>query len=269
MQYNRIFFLTILLFCLFFSPFPSFAEAPAPVAAESMEMVPDLLGDDEFYEDGEDEWEDELAAPVGFTDPLEPVNRFFFVFNDKLYDWVLKPVADGYSFLLPHGVRQGIANFFTNLGAPVRLLSSVFQGNSDKSGVIVERFFINTTLGMLGFIDVAQSKFNLPPQKSDFGQTFGRWGFGGGPYFCLPLLGPSSLRDTVGMGVDIVVAPTKYIYEEWQGRVSLYSVETVNNLSLHPDLYDDLRRMTLDPYVAVRQAYYDYRSRLVEESKSQ
>ncbi len=255
-----------LLFCFSFVLLPSVAVATEEAAATT-EAMPDLLGDDFYTDEADEDWESSWAEEQGaIDDPFEPVNRFFFAVNDKLYYWVLKPVSRGYSWSFPYEVRNSFAHFFTNLGAPVRLLNSILQGNSDKSLVIVERFFLNTTLGGLGFFDVAQEKFALERQKSDFGQTLGRWGFGFGPYLYVPFLGPSSLRGMMGIGGNMLVNPARFIYDDWYGRAAFYSVEAVNTLSLHPNLYDDLRKMTLDPYVAARQAYYDYRSQVVAES---
>ncbi len=192
------------------------------------------------------------------------MNRAFFTFNDKMYDWVLKPVSEGYSLVFPYQVRIGFANVIANIGAPVRLANSILQGDADKSQVIVQRFLLNSTAGIFGLVDVARLDFGLQPQKADLGQTFGKWGIGFGPYIHVPFLGPSSLRDLVGTGGDIAISPTGYIYEDWAARGAFYSVKTVNKVSLHSDRYDDLRKMTLDPYVATRQAYYDYRSQLIK-----
>ncbi len=254
----------------FFMPITSFAvELENSPIMENTQAMPDLLGDDDFYDDeGGEEWNNDIAAvqDASIADPFEPVNRVFFTFNDKLYDWVLEPVSDGYCWLFPYELRQCFGNFFDNLGAPLRLLNSILQGNSDKSLVIVQRFFINSTIGGLGFFDMAQQNFDLELQKSDFGQTLGRWGFGFGPYIYAPFLGPSSVRGLLGRGGDVMVSPVRYIYDDWWERGAFFSVEKVNTISLHPGLYEDLRKITLDPYVATRQAYYDYRSQVVAES---
>ncbi len=250
------FFLYTLVFCLLGTSFT--------FAAENSQLMPDLLGGDDFTE----EWNEDFTGQAMLSDPLEPMNRFFFTFNDRLYNWILKPVADGYSRVFPHQVRIGFANFFTNIGAPVRLGNSILQGDSDKSQVIVQRFFLNSTVGVLGLVDVAQLYFDLQPQQADFGQTLSRWGFGFGPYICAPFLGPSSVRDLVGTGVGAAVSPMQYIYDDLLVRGACYSVEVVNSVSLRPNLYGDLHKMAFDPYVAARQAYYDYRSqRLKRETK--
>ncbi len=252
-----VFFLYILVVCFFWASFSVAAENPAVFSsAKNSRVMPDLLGGDDYAE----EWDEDFTSQVPFSDPLEPMNRVFFTFNDRLYNWLLKPVADSYSQIFPYEVRTGFANFFTNIGAPVRLANSILQGDADKSQVIVQRFLLNSTAGIFGLVDVARLDFDLQPQQADFGQTFSRWGVGFGPYICAPFLGPSSVRDLVGTGVGAAVSPMQYLYDDLAVRGACYSMEIVNSVSLHPDLYDDLHKMAFDPYVAARQAYYDHRS---------
>lgn len=218
--------------------------------------TPDLLDEELAYEQVE---EGEEIAEEEVYDPLEPMNRLFFEINDDLYVWVVKPLTRGYSYVLPLELRECFGNFFLNLGFPVNLLNTLLQGDLRSTVIVVERFVINTTLGVGGLVDVAANEFDIGPRRADFGQTLGRWGVGEGPFIYWPLLGPSNIRDTVGLAADTFVKPLPYIYEDTMIDVAVYSTERINALSLNPDLYDDMKRFSLDPYVAVRQAYSDYR----------
>lgn len=221
---------------------------------------PDLLADDLTATDY-------LDQPVEVTihDPLEPMNRAFFQFNDKLYYWVLKPVTNVYIWALPLELRESFNHFFVNLAMPIRLVNSLLQGNLPAAGIVLERFVINSTLGVYGFADVADGEFNIKPRRADFGQTLGKWGLGEGVYFCWPVLGPSSTRDTAGMVVDGYTSFMSYIDTSGNTvNVAYYSTNMVNRLSLRPNAYDDLKKYSLDPYIAARQAYYEYRKALID-----
>lgn len=132
------------------------------------------------------------------ADPLEPINRIFFSFNDKLYFWLLKPVAQGYSAVLPEGVRISVRNFFDNLMTPIRFVNNLLQFKLKPAGNELVRFGVNTTIGVVGLFDVAKSHMGIKLQDEDLGQSLGKWGLGPGFFITWPVLGPSSLRDSVG-----------------------------------------------------------------------
>ncbi|MFW2368246.1 MAG: VacJ family lipoprotein [Desulforhopalus sp.] len=243
----------VFLFLLSLCPFSVAGET-----AQDNNIFPDLLTDE--FED--ESFDDEPQLLI--RDPLEPVNRFFFEFNDVVYDWVLKPVNYGYSWLLPVELRISFGNFFYNLASPVRLLNSFLQGDLKASGVVLERFLINSTIGVWGLVDIAAIEFDIQPQRADFGQTLGKWGVGEGIYFCWPLVGPSTARDTVGLVVDAYTHPIPYFHDNLTLDVAYYLSNRINTLSLNPTFYDDLRKYSLDPYIAFRQAYYEYRKAFVE-----
>ncbi len=231
--------------------FPGFVAAGE---AETALLLPDLLDEDEESE--------ELAVQV--CDPLEGLNRISFVFNDTLYFWVIKPVKQGYVFVIPEDFRNVLGNFFYNVRAPIRLVNKILQGRFREAGKVVARFSINTTLGVLGFGDVAAETFDLQRQSADFGQTLGRYGFGEGLYLYWPLLGPSNLRDSVGFLGDRLAHPVQYADMDVLESMAVYSVEFVNKLSISPDVYEEVTRISVDPYIAVRQAYSEYRRAFVE-----
>ena len=251
-----------LLLLLLFTLFPV-APVMAVETSGSQSSFPDLL-DDDF--DSEDDFDDEfyLDSIATINDPLEPINRVFFDFNDVVYEYVLSPVTDGYIWLLPRELRECFGNFFYNLSSPVRLVNSLLQGEFKQSGAVFSRFVINSTLGVYGLVDTASLEFDIAPATADFGQTLGRWGVGDGVYICWPLIGPSSVRDTVGIVVDAYTHPIPYFHDNLVLDISYYTSNRLNTLSLNPTLYDDLKRFSLDPYVASRQAYFDYRQAIIE-----
>ena len=253
--------ITFRLFVVFIAIF--FCAVFSSAGDQSSETgFPDLLAD-EFLEDEEfDEFDSGTAFRI--RDPLEPMNRLFFEFNDKLYEWLLKPVTNGYIWLVPRELRVNFGNFYFNLAMPIRLLNSLLQANFDSAGIVFSRFAINSTVGVWGMVDVAALEFDLQPQRADFGQTLGKWGAGEGIYFCWPLFGPSNVRDSVGLVVDAYTHPIPYFHESRALDLAYYTSNKLNTLSLNPDLYEDLKRFSLDPYIASRQVFYEYRQAMIE-----
>jgi phospholipid-binding lipoprotein MlaA len=153
----------------------------------------------------EDEMEDEIP------DPLEPFNRAMFTVNDKLYFWVLKPVARGYSTVIPEPIRLSVRNFFNNVATPIRLVNSLLQFKMKSASNELVRFGINSTIGILGLYDVAKDEMGIKMQDEDFGQTLGVWGAGPVFYLYWPVLGPSNVRDSVGFVGDYFLDPVNYV----------------------------------------------------------
>jgi len=212
----------------------------------------------------------ELEEPVEtIADPLEPVNRAFFHFNDKLYFWVLKPIAIGYKTIIPEDGRIGVRNFFSNLTTPVRLVNCLLQANPKCAGTETLRFVLNTTIGVAGLFDPAKKRFNLEKQDKDFGQTLGIWGMGPVFYLNLPILGPLTLRDGLGYAVDVSLDPRTYlaIYVVIAGYINTggWVLEEINESSLTLGEYEDLKKAALDPYIALREAYYQYRQNKIKK----
>jgi phospholipid-binding lipoprotein MlaA len=207
----------------------------------------------------------EIEEPVeGIADPLEPVNRAFFHFNDKLYFWVLKPIATGYKAVIPEDGRVGVQNFFSNLTTPARLVNCLLQARLKGAGNEALRFLLNTTLGMAGFLDLAKTELKIRKQEADFGQTLGVWGMGPAFYINWPILGPSTLRETVGYVGDFFLDPRTYL----PNRPIFYvvrPVELVNETSLTLGEYENLKKAALDPYIALREAYHQYRQNKIKK----
>ena len=225
------------------------------------------LEDDEYdYEYDEDEdYFDEYETFEDISDPFEPVNRVFFHFNDKLYYWLLKPAASGYKAIVPEPARISVKNFFSNLSFPVRFINCVFQGKFEGAGYEVGRFLTNSTIGLAGFFDVATKDFNMKEYDEDLGQTLGFYGLGHGFYICWPFLGPSSLRDTIGDAGDEFLDPVYYLDLKRKYELSIKAYEKVNDVSLILGEYEDLKEAALDPYIALRDVYFQYRAAKTKE----
>jgi phospholipid-binding lipoprotein MlaA len=196
------------------------------------------------------------------------VNRIFFEFNDKLYYWVLNPVSNAYSAVLPFDIRYLMGNFFNNVAAPIRFVNNILQWKVGDAGVVLSRFLINSTLGVYGFGDPAWVEFNLEPKPEDFGQTLGVWGVGEGVYLCLPIIGASNVRDAAGFIADTYTHPMAYFVDDLIASGGYYGVSKVNLLSLNPNVYEDLKKYSLDPYISMRQVYLDYRRTKIKDTKS-
>jgi phospholipid-binding lipoprotein MlaA len=173
---------------------------------------------------------------------------------------VARPLSAGYTFATPEFMRKGISNFFYNLNFPVRFANNLFQGKPLAAGVEMSRFIFNTTAGLGGLFNPAGNlETVVPVSDEDTGQTLGVWGIGEGLYIVWPLLGPKTLRDTVGLGGDYLLSPTTWIDDPWQLGLGLSALEVVNNLDQILDMYDQLKLGAVDPYTSVRDAYVQNR----------
>jgi phospholipid-binding lipoprotein MlaA len=197
-------------------------------------------------------------------DPFEPINRVFFHFNDKLYFWVLKPVATGYKKVTPDQFRICVRNFFSNLLMPIRAVNCLLQGKFIGFGSELLRFLVNSTVGMLGLMDPAQTALKLEKQDEDFGQTLGLYGLGPGFFINWPVLGPSSVRGTVGFVGDMYLDPAAWVSIDLGEWFVIRGYELVNTTSLSLGEYEALKKAALDPYVALRDAYYQYRQNKIK-----
>jgi phospholipid-binding lipoprotein MlaA len=231
-------------------------------AQSSQDASSDAATSEEDEDDYEDEYEDDIQL---IADPIHGVNRGFYHFNDKLYFWALKPVARGYGFIVPDVIREGIRNFFHNIRFPGRFINCMLQAKTDKAAAEFATFWVNTTVGLLGFFDPAGSDPRLHPSPEDTGQTFAVWGVGYGPYITLPFLGPSSGRGTVGLVGDAVMNPLFWLLDFWPEGLAVRAGTTVNNTSMRIGDYEALKDAALDPYVAIRNAYVQNRNKLIAE----
>jgi phospholipid-binding lipoprotein MlaA len=198
------------------------------------------------------------------ADPLEPINRTFFVVNDKLYFWVLKPVATGYKAVFPQDARLGVRNFFSNLTTPIRLVNCLLQAKFKGAGNETVRFLVNTTFGLAGFVDTAKKEFKIEKEETDFGQTLGLWRIGPAFFINWPILGPSSLRDTVGFAGDLFLDPQNYLITSIPINLAVKAYNQINETSLTLGEYEDFKAASLDPYVALKDAYHQYRQNKIK-----
>ncbi len=194
-------------------------------------------------------------------DPLEPLNRGIYKFNDVVDKAVLKPVATGYKEAMPDPVRTAIGNFFSNLDDVLVLLNDLLQFKLEQAASDFSRLVWNTSVGIAGLIDVA-TPMDLPKRNEDFGQTLGYWGVGNGPYLVLPFLGPSTLRDTVGIAVDAQFDPVTQ-HTPVPERNSAIAIHSVDNRARLLDAEKVLDEAAIDRYVFLRDAYLQRRRGLV------
>ncbi len=200
-------------------------------------------------------------------DPIRPFNTAMYHFNDKVYYWAWKPVSTGYKYVVPHEVRGIILNFYENLKAPMRIINNLLQGDMEHAGTEFASLLINLTLGVGGLKNCAQDCFGIQRDYADFGQTLGKWGFGYGFYVVLPFLGPSDVRDGIGLLFDWPLRPTSYLGDEFfnEYNVGLYIHEKINYTSFHLGEYEALQNASADPYVAMREIYLQYRDNLIRK----
>jgi phospholipid-binding lipoprotein MlaA len=198
------------------------------------------------------------------ADPLEPINRAFFLFNDKFYFWLLKPAASGYKAVVPQVFRVSVRNFFSNVSTPIRLVNCLLQAKFECGGTEAIRFLVNTTIGIVGLFDPAKTEFHIEKRETDLGATLGVWGIGPVIYFNWPILGPSSLRDTVGYVGDLFLDPMNYLITSTPINLAIKSYYQVNETSLTLGEYEDFKEASLDPYIALKDAYYQYRQNKIK-----
>ena len=216
--------------------------------------------DDEF-----DLLEEELdEQKVKIPDPLKGYNRAMHNFNDRLYFSVLKPFAKACKKAVPKPARISIRNFFNNLGTPARYVSCLLQNKRRAAGKELHRFAYNTTVGVLGFGDPARDKLGLEPADEDLGQTLGKWGVGNGVYLVLPLLGPSTVRDTVGLVGGQFLNPVRYV-DPTEVSIAISAGKIANENTFTIGKYESFKSAAVDPYVAMRNAYIQYRDKQVQE----
>lgn len=191
------------------------------------------------------------------ADPWEPLNRRIENFNTTVDKATLKPLAKGYRKVLPNFARRGVTNFFVNLGTPAVALNNVLQGKPGAGLNDLGRFLFNSTLGIGGLFDIA-APMGLPANEEDFGQTLAVWGVGSGPYFVMPLLGPSTVRDTLAMPLDIASNPLSW-YENSSVRDKLRVLQIIDVRARLLNAEGFLENSN-DPYITLRESYLQNRN---------
>lgn len=241
------------------------ALAQEPESVSSAETAGDTAtdaGDDDAVEVDQEIW-----------DPLEGWNRGVFAVNDTLDVYLLEPIARGYDYVVPEVVQTGIGNFFENLGYPSYLVSDVVQLKFGQAAHHTGRFLVNTTAGLLGFIDVAKD-LGLEAHKEDFGIALAYHGVPAGPYIVLPLFGPSNLRDGIGRLVDLFLDPVFYLaYTDVDDTTvtaitfGLAGVRIVDQRAGLLEAVESGKESSLDYYTFVQSSYYQYRRGVLNDGK--
>jgi phospholipid-binding lipoprotein MlaA len=192
------------------------------------------------------------------ADPLEGYNRVMFDVNHGLDTVLLKPVAQGYRFVTPTPVRSRIGNMSDNLQEPISMLNAFLQGDFDQGSRNFFRFLINSTVGLAGMHDVA-AEAGIPAHTEDFGQTLAVWGADAGPYIVLPIFGPSNVRDTGGLVVDVFSSPVPYVTNTWTS-IGIAGGQAVVERERLLDPIDDIYATSLDPYASFKSVYEQRRA---------
>jgi phospholipid-binding lipoprotein MlaA len=215
---------------------------------------------------------DALAAFEEANDPLEPMNRYFFELNYAADELLFKPLAGWYYVALPDFAQDGVRNALRNLRSPIVLANDLFQGETERAGITVGRFLVNSTLGLAGLFDVA-SEMGLEYHDEDFGQTMAVHGVGSGSYVVIPIIGPSTTRDAWGRVVDAFADP--FNYAEWGWMTARATATVLDKRSANMKILDDTYQTSLDPYATFRSLYLQKRDadirkavRSIEDARS-
>lgn len=198
------------------------------------------------------------------ADPLEPVNRVVFKFNEAADKYALRPVAKAYVAVTPAPARTGITNFFDNVQEPRNIVHALLQGKPLQASKNLARLLLNTTAGIGGFVDVA-SQVGIPKHEESFGQTLGTWGVGEGWYLMLPLLGPSTNRELVGFAGDGFINPSFYLPGRYDVYVISANVTNLVNTRANFLSADAILAQQFDRYLFVRTAYLQQRWSLIHD----
>ncbi len=233
------------------------------------------IAEDKYNENFTEDFDSEFTNNnIEIFDPLSGYNRLMTTFNDKVYLNVLNPVAKGYAYVVPQTARLGIDNFLDNLMFPVRFTNNLLQLKFQNASEELGRFLINTIWGLAGFMDVAKSELQWKAHKEDFGQTLGFYGVGDGFHIVLPLLGPSNLRDIVGIGADSYISTLSTtgdsdinykIPKNQRTQFAIQGSGVVNSVSLNQGRYESLKKDALDLYPFLRDVYNQARKKQIEE----
>jgi len=232
--------------------------------------VPTAFAQNGAMQQGLDDSLDMLDSPAPAYEPsvFEPFNEKMFSFNIWMDEHLLRPVARSYAGAIPEPARLSVRRFFHNIGVVPRFANSLFQLKLDGAAREAGRFVINTTIGGLGFFDVAKNKFGLEISEEDFGQTLGTYGVGSGPYLVLPFIGPSTVRDAIGRVADGAMDPKTYLLstvEVTSTDAGTVLTNAVNERSLNLELFESVDRYSLDMYSAVQDFYLQNRERQIAE----
>ena len=212
------------------------------------------------------------AYRLAEKDPLEKANRVVWGVNRAADKVVIRPATKVYMAVAPKPARQGITNFFANLDEPWSFINNLLQGKPKRAGQNLARFLVNSTIGLAGFLDPA-TRFKIPDNYEDLGQTFAVWGVNGGPYVMLPLLGPSTMRDGIGTGIGFYANPVNIALQQWHhARWPKLGYRAAQVIDARSELIesggDAFLETSLDPYAAARSAYLQRRTAAIADQEN-
>jgi len=225
-------------------------------------------------EEDTSEFEEEFGEEeTEIIDPLSDYNRFMTSFNDKVVLYALNPVSQAYGYIIPEPLRIGFANFIHNIQFPIRLVNNLLQGKIQNTSDELERFLVNSTIGLAGLMDPAKHYMHIPAHNEDFGQTLGFYGVDTGFHIVLPFFGPSNVRDLVGITVDAYASPlinirgleNYKIPDNFAQSVGITTFHFVNKNSLHLGEYESIKKDAIDLYPFLRDIYEQNRISEIEK----
>ncbi len=244
-------------------------EVPPEETESSGEVSGKDTADKEEAEEAESEQAEMETEIPPIKDSMQPFNRAMFTFNDKAFHYFFKPIYTGYNSMVPVKARVSVRNFYTNIRMPIRFFNCLFQANFKGAGTEMLRFVINSTVGVAGFLDPAKSKFHIEKQDRDFGQTLAKYKMDSGTYIVWPFIGPSNMRDTIGLAGDAALDPITWIsffFLMPVESIGNYTYDSVNELSVDKgETYESITRPAIDPYIAVQDAYTQNRIKRIKE----
>lgn len=235
-------------------------EPEEPPPSDAWAAEPGLYSDDEG--EGEED-EDAASQAIPEPDPFEGANRGLLHFNDGVDRFLLDPAAKAYQFVTPDIIERALLRAFHNFNSPAIFVNDVFQLEFKRAGVTLSRLVVNSTVGLAGFIDVAE-RMGLERHESDFGMTLAKAGLGSGPYVIIPILGPSTVRDALGFGVDLFFRPLFWLI----GPIDFLVVGTGNGFLVRASYMEEmeaLREGSVDYYATLRNAYFQRRAEQLRE----
>jgi len=244
------------------SDMPTLAGSSTPINKPQMAPATDTFAPDE------------ADATPAVPDPLYRWNKFWFGFNDFFYARLMRPLANGYTCIMPKPARTGLSNAYNNFTFPIRFINALLQLNFTKASREFGRFMINSTFGIGGLMDLAKSDPNLQPGNEDFGQTLGHYGMGDGFYIVWPFIGPSTLRDSIGLAGDAAANPLTWLFGSWAiphdappwyWAYIIKGGDVFNRLPDTLENYDAVTKPAIEPYTAVKDAYIQYRSNAISK----
>jgi len=271
MQYVAI-LLTIILFSFSGCSSKTTAEPSNQTVNTSITKINPVSDTSNIKQEAEDttqefggEFEEEFEAQEidNAFDPLSGYNRSMTTFNDKMIIYALNPVSEAYAAVIPQPLRIGLSNFIKNINYPVRLVNNLLQGKFQNVSDETERFIVNSTVGLAGLMDPAQTYMHIPAHKEDFGQTLGYYGVGSGFHIVLPFLGPSNLRDLAGLTLDAYASPLVNIRglenykipQNLEQSLGIVAIHMINQTSLNLGQYESIKKDAIDLYPFLKDIY--------------